>query len=85
MKEKTTPMRQQMIEDMEIRGLCDKRQKEHIRNVKHLCVIPRVPARHSHGSRPHDTSPVRCHRPPPGYRPPAPEAIVSMAQRPIMH
>ncbi len=33
-EEKTTPLRQRMIEDMDIRGLCAKTQKAHIRNVK---------------------------------------------------
>jgi integrase/recombinase XerD len=33
-EEKTTPMRQRMIEDMHIRGLAEKTQKAHIRNVK---------------------------------------------------
>lgn len=35
-EEKVTPLRQRMIEDMDIRGLCEKRQKAHIRNVKHF-------------------------------------------------
>ena len=35
-EEKTTPLRQRMIEDMDIRGLCEKTQKAHIRNVKHF-------------------------------------------------
>ena len=34
-EEKTTPLRQRMIEDMRIRGLCAKTQQAHIRNVKH--------------------------------------------------
>jgi hypothetical protein len=33
-EEKTTPIRQRMIEDMHIRGLAEKTQKAHIRNVK---------------------------------------------------
>jgi site-specific recombinase XerC len=33
-EERTTPMRQRMIEDMHIRGLAEKTQKAHIRNVK---------------------------------------------------
>ena len=37
MEEKnTTPLRLRMIEDMKIRGLCEKTQKAHIRNVKHF-------------------------------------------------
>jgi integrase/recombinase XerD len=32
--ERTTPLRQRMIEDMDIRGLGEKTQKAHIRNVK---------------------------------------------------
>jgi site-specific recombinase XerD len=32
--EKTTPLRQRMIEDMDIRGLCEKTKNAHIRNVK---------------------------------------------------
>ena len=32
--EGTTPLRRRMIEDMDIRGLCEKTQKAHIRNVK---------------------------------------------------
>ncbi|WP_296427163.1 site-specific integrase [Yoonia sp.] len=35
-EEKTTPLRQRMIEDMDIRGLREKTQKAHIRNVKHF-------------------------------------------------
>ena len=35
-EEKVTPLRQRMIEDMDIRGLCEKTQKAHIRNVKHF-------------------------------------------------
>ena len=35
-EEKTTPLRQRMIEDMRIRGLCAKTQQAHIRNVKHF-------------------------------------------------
>ena len=33
-KERTTPLRERMIEDMRIRGLGDKAQKAHIRAVK---------------------------------------------------
>lgn len=33
-EEKTTPLRQRMIEYIDIRGLCEKTQKAHIRNVK---------------------------------------------------
>ncbi|PKP67391.1 MAG: integrase [Alphaproteobacteria bacterium HGW-Alphaproteobacteria-5] len=33
-EEKTTPLRQRMIEDMHIRGLAEKTQQAHIRNVK---------------------------------------------------
>eukprot|EP01041_Mallomonas_annulata_P027379 gene27379-48952_t len=35
-EEKTTPLRQRMIEDMDIRGLCAKTQQGHIRCVKHF-------------------------------------------------
>jgi len=35
-EEKTTPLRQRMIEDMNIRGLCAKTQQGHIRCVKHF-------------------------------------------------
>lgn len=35
-EEKTTPLRQRMIEDMHIRGLCEKTQQGHIRCVKHF-------------------------------------------------
>ena len=35
-EEKTTPLRQRMIEDMRIRGLCAKTQQAHIRHVKHF-------------------------------------------------
>lgn len=35
-EEKTTPLRQRMIEDMQIRGLCEKTQQGHIRCVKHF-------------------------------------------------
>jgi site-specific recombinase XerD len=38
-EEKTTPLRQRMIEDMHIRGLCEKTQKAHIRNVKHFAAF----------------------------------------------
>jgi len=37
--EKTTPLRQRMIEDMQIRGLGEKTQKAHIRNVKHFAAF----------------------------------------------
>jgi len=37
--EKTTPLRQRMIEDMHIRGLGEKTQKAHIRNVKHFAAF----------------------------------------------
>lgn len=35
-EEKTTPLRQRMIEDIKIRGLCEKTQQGHIRCVKHF-------------------------------------------------
>jgi site-specific recombinase XerD len=35
-QEKMSPLRQRMIEDMMIRGLAEKTQKAHIRNVKHF-------------------------------------------------
>lgn len=38
-EEKTTALRQRMIEDMHIRGLCEKTQKAHIRNVKHFAAF----------------------------------------------
>jgi len=38
-EEKTTPLRQRMIEDMHIRGLAEKTQKAHIRNVKHFAAF----------------------------------------------
>lgn len=38
-EEKTSPLRQRMIEDMHIRGLGEKTQKAHIRNVKHLAAF----------------------------------------------
>tara|TARA_R110002124_G_scaffold178496_1_gene346347 strand:- start:922 stop:1809 length:888 start_codon:yes stop_codon:yes gene_type:complete len=38
-EEKTTPLRQRMIEDMHIRGLGEKTQKAHIRNVKHFAAF----------------------------------------------
>jgi len=38
-EEKMTPLRQRMIEDMNIRGLGDKTQKAHIRNVKHFAAF----------------------------------------------
>ena len=38
-EEKTTPLRQRMIEDMNIRGLSEKTQKAHIRNVKHFAAF----------------------------------------------
>jgi len=34
MEEKTTPLRERMIEDMRIRGMGDKAQKAHIRAIK---------------------------------------------------
>ncbi|SFP20448.1 Site-specific recombinase XerD [Cohaesibacter marisflavi] len=37
--QKTTPLRQRMIEDMNIRGLGIKTQKAHIRNVKHFAAF----------------------------------------------
>ena len=43
--QKTTPLRQRMIEDMNIRGLGIKTQKAHIRNVKHFAAfLGRPPA-----------------------------------------
>ncbi len=42
-EEKTTPLRQRMIEDMHIRGLGEKTQKAHIRNVKHFAAFLRRP------------------------------------------
>jgi integrase len=38
-EEKTTPLRQRMIEDMRIRGLSEKTQQAHIRNVKHFAAF----------------------------------------------
>lgn len=38
-EEKMTPLRQRMIEDMNIRGLGEKTQKTHIRNVKHFAAF----------------------------------------------
>ena len=38
-EEKTTPLRQRVIEDMHIRGLAEKTQKAHIRNVKHFAAF----------------------------------------------
>lgn len=38
-EERVTPLRQRMIEDMNIRGLGDKTQKAHIRNVKHFAAF----------------------------------------------
>lgn len=39
-EEKTTPLRQRMIEDMDIGGLCEKTQKGHILYIKHLAAFP---------------------------------------------
>ncbi len=38
-EERVTPLRQRMIEDMNIRGLAEKTQKAHIRNVKHFAAF----------------------------------------------
>jgi len=38
-EEKTTPLRQRMIEDMHIRWLCEKTQQGHIRCVKHFSAF----------------------------------------------
>ncbi len=38
-EEKTTALRQRMIEDIQIRGLGEKAQKAHIRNVKHFVAF----------------------------------------------
>ena len=38
-EEKMTPLRQRMIEDMNIRGMGEKTQKAHIRNVKHFAAF----------------------------------------------
>lgn len=38
-EQKTTALRRRMIEDMNIRGLCDKSQKAHIRHVKHFSAF----------------------------------------------
>ena len=40
-EEKTTPLRQRMIEDMHIRGLCEKTLQGHIRCVKHFAAFLR--------------------------------------------
>jgi integrase/recombinase XerD len=37
--ERTTPLRQRMIEDMQIRGLCEKTRQGHIRCVKHFAAF----------------------------------------------
>ena len=37
--ERTTPLPQRMIEDMQIRGLCEKTQQGHIRCVKHFAAF----------------------------------------------
>jgi integrase/recombinase XerD len=39
MEEKTTPLRQRMIEDMRIRGMAEKTQAAHIRAVKDFAVF----------------------------------------------
>ncbi|SMP00048.1 Phage integrase, N-terminal SAM-like domain [Thalassovita litoralis] len=38
-EERVSPLRQRMIEDMNIRGLGEKTQKAHIRNVKHFATF----------------------------------------------
>jgi integrase/recombinase XerD len=38
-EERTTPLRQRMIEDMHIRGIGEKTQKAHTRNVKHFTAF----------------------------------------------
>ena len=38
-EERVSPLRQRMIEDMNIRGLREKTQKAHIRNVKHFAAF----------------------------------------------
>ena len=38
-EERTTPLRQRMIADMNIRGLGGKTQKAHIRSVKHFAAF----------------------------------------------
>jgi site-specific recombinase XerD len=38
-KEKTTPLRERMIEDMRIRGMGEKTQKGHIRAIKHFAAF----------------------------------------------
>ena len=38
-EERTTPLRERMIEDMRIRGLGDKSQKAHIRAVKDFAAF----------------------------------------------
>ncbi len=38
-EERVSPLRQRMIEDMNIRGLAEKTQKAHIRNVKHFAAF----------------------------------------------
>ncbi len=39
-EERTTPLRQRMIEDVQFRGLCEKTQQGHIRCVKHFAGDP---------------------------------------------
>ena len=51
-EEKTTRLRQRMIEDMDIRGLGEKTHKAQIRNVKMVCRLPRADAGHRHARRP---------------------------------
>jgi len=38
-EERTTPLRERMIEDMRIRGLGEKSQKAHIRGVKEFATF----------------------------------------------
>ena len=40
-EEKTTPLRQRMIEDMRIRGMAEKTQAAHIRAVKDFALFPK--------------------------------------------
>ena len=47
-EERTTPLRERMIEDMRIRGMGDKAQQAHIRAIKDFARFLKRSPRHRH-------------------------------------
>ena len=51
-EERTTPLRERMIEDMRIRGMGDKAQKAHIRAIKDFAAFLRAIPGHGNAGGP---------------------------------